>query len=86
MASRREWVEEAGENLVGGAAGERRSGWPGSEGLRPELRTETQTRGPHIAKALEGGAGSMREGGAGSMREGRKEICPETRERKHLVT
>ena len=78
MASRREWVEEAGENLVGGAAGARMSGWPGSEGLRPELRTETQTHGPHIAKALEGGAGSMREG--------RKEICPETRERKHLVT
>lgn len=73
MASRKEWVEEAGENPAGRAVEERTNGWSGSEDLRPELRTETQTRSPHIARALEGGAGNMREG--------RKEICPETREK-----
>ena len=62
MASRREWVEEAGENPAGRVVEERTNGWSGSEGLRPEIRTETQTRRPHIARALEGGAGSMREG------------------------
>ena len=72
MASRREWVEEAGENPAGRVVEERTTGWSGSEGLRPEIRTETQTRSPHIARALEGGAGSMREGRKGSL-EGREQ-------------